>query len=902
MLSDLKWESVDSGLTQELAERIFLPELQPHQLQRVRFEAVAAALPFYPEHQLYRLGGRDVERRVLPGMCYAIWDGAGRPILIDGRSGALHEANEAAGLKLSPENTPDYIRFFLFGLRGTEGAFQLVESPPDPAVEGAEIIAGHASPLIHIDQDEHGRARYKASALIYNHALFSAIFAVSQDGDVEMVDDEPLASDIPDEAIPSAADLNARTAIVAFLSKSAVPGTSSTLPSGGTTTSSTQTLKPSVSSKSALHILAEMLLERALASQTRNRLIVHFNATQSGGTELDRFANLVVTASPIIAVETVLPFVEEIISDIVHERVPSQMRPPIISPSQGQLAGNDEGLVLLPAQTYNVAPDLERLSYDLATRDFAAIITCESFKLVPESLRVITDIVLKLPPVDTAIFEEWFEHVMGVPLQPNWQLQGDVWCKYVLHTDFEQPRRMQLPADKALDYIRGQVTERMTAVDPDQALGLAQLHGLGEARQFAEDLISDIHAAMQGQIPWTHVDRGALLVGPPGTGKTTLAKAIAKDCGIKFVQGSAAAWQAAGALPEHIMAIRKTFADARRYAPSILFIDEIDSLGNREQFTGQNASYNTDVVNAVLEQIQGLDGDAPVFVLGATNHEDRVDPALRRSGRMDRVIRIPRPNSEALGHIYGHYLDTLAEGRFDPSIELARLGRMSVGLTGADVERIVRGAVRRARKQMRQVSQLDVIAEITNKPRNPQTSLRLSPEELERTAYHEAGHAIALCLSASGGSDIGFITIVPRDDGTLGFVAPLSGERVSYTRADYLEKIEIYLAGRAAESIRYGEEHVSSGASSDLHSATMLALNMVTRFGLEKDPRLYWTDMPTDKDRELAAKLLVETYDRILQKLTEKKASLTKLAQELMARQELAGDDVQRLILGDWSK
>ena len=266
---------------------------------------------------------------------------------------------------------------------------------------------------------------------------------------------------------------------------------------------------------------------------------------------------------------------------------------------------------------------------------------------------------------------------------------------------------------------------------------------------------------------------------------------------------------------------------------------------------------------------------------------------------MDRVIRIPRPNSEALGHIYGHYLGSHAGGQVDPSIDLATLGKMSVGLTGADVERIVRGAVRRARKENRAPSEVDVIAEITNKPRNAGNSLRLTPDELERTAYHEAGHAMALCLSTSNGSDIGFVTIVPREDGTLGFVAAMPDERVSFTRSDYEEKIEIFLAGRAAEAIRYGEELVSSGAGSDLRAATALALDMVTKLGLGQERKLLWASEPTDKDREQATQLLSQTYDRITGKLKSSEAILTKLAQELVARQELTGSAVRSIFSGE---
>lgn len=893
MLDRLEWESVPDTLARELAGRV-LPEFSGKELDRAHFKAAAARLPFYATYRLYRLGGLDVaEDLPLPAECYALWDGADTAFLINGESIPLHDANKAAPLVLTPQNTADYIRFFLFCLLGGEGPFILIETPPEPNVPGAELIAPHACPLIYQGQDESGRALYKA-VLVYIGSLFSAIFAVAQSGDIEMLDDEPLVDSVPDEAIPPALDLSGARALTRYLSMTAV---TDVVPPPQV--NATPTAGPRPPTKSALLILTELLLERALVREAQNRLITHFNAIQAGGSGLDQFAKLLVNASPIIAVETRMPFVEEIIAQIIRDKGGAQQKMAVIVAGESNVPLISPALMLLPLQTNSQIPGMERLAHDLATQDLAAIITCEAFALVPESLRVITDIVLKLPPMDATIFEELFERVIGAPPPAKWRQQGDVWSKYVLHTDFEHPRRMQLQPDKAFEYIRSQVTERMTAVDPVTGLGLKQLHGLGEARQFAEDLIADIHAAIQGQIPWAQVDRGALLVGPPGTGKTTLAKAIAKDCKVKFVQGSATAWQSAGALDQHIMAIRRTFAEARRYAPSILFIDEIDSLGNRERFSDHNAVYQTDVVNAVLEQIQGLDAEAPVFVLGATNHEDRVDPALKRSGRMDRVIRIPRPNSEALGHIYGHYLGSHAGGQVDPSIDLATLGKMSVGLTGADVERIVRGAVRRARKENRAPSEVDVIAEITNKPRNAGNNLRLTPDELERTAYHEAGHAMALCLSTSSGSDIGFVTIVPRDDGTLGFVAAMPDERVSFTRSDYEEKIATYLAGRAAEAIRYGEEFASTGASSDLHAATALALDMVTKLGLGQERKLLWSSEPTDKDREQAAQLLAQTYDRITGKLKTSEAILTKLAQELVARQELTGSAVRSIFSGE---
>ena len=173
----------------------------------------------------------------------------------------------------------------------------------------------------------------------------------------------------------------------------------------------------------------------------------------------------------------------------------------------------------------------------------------------------------------------------------------------------------------------------------------------------------------------------------------------------------------------------------------------------------------------------------------------------------------------------------------DPALDTLALGKLSVGLTGADVERIVRGAARRARKVGRPMSQTDVMDEITQQAARLRVpTLTLTPADIERTANHEAGHAFALFLSASKGSDIGFVTIVPRDNGTLGFVQPLPDERVHLTRQDYEDQLDVFVAGRAAEELTYGSDQVTSGAERDLQFATEL----VTRMGDEARPRWEW--------------------------------------------------------------
>lgn len=888
MLPELKWKKLSDIAACRLAALLVDPESLTL-LDQPKFDGSYTALTFYKQHKLIRLQCVDILDREKAPEIYALWKDDASPLLLDGTSAPVHCANESEKLQLTQETVPDYIRFFCFAVRGDAGPFILLEEPPAQNVPEQEEVAKLAKPLTQKGLDETGHYLYDA-VVVYEGGVFGAVFAAAPDGQMQMVDDTPLFGKVPTETLPVFPDLRRGAMLLADLAR----------------VKAGSNLGGAPSDKPALTTLVELLLEKALRDQSHNRLIEHFNASRASASPIDQFAALMVTTSPIVVVESSLPFVEETIAEIVCSSLKVDGKPRVCKPAVGlddnqisfTLPSNGPALVLVPLQFYNRVAQLDRLAYELASRNLTAIIACEQFNLLPDSLRRLKDVTLKLPPINEALFEALFERVMGSPLPLGWQGAQNQWVKHVLHTDFEHPRRMNLSLDQAFEYIRAQVTERLTAVDPIEGLSLNQLYGLGEARQFAEDLIADIHAAIKGQIPWSQVDHGALLVGPPGTGKTTLARAIAKDCGVKFIMASATGWQAAGEhIGHHIGAIRKSFSEARTYAPSILFIDEIDSLGSREQFSGRNAQYLTEVINAVLEQVQGLDSATPVIVIGATNYEDHVDPALRRSGRLDRTIQIPRPNSESLDKIYGHYVAEAAMYiDVDSCIDTKALGGLSVGLTGADVERIIRGAARRARKDRRKLSQTDIIAEMTNKPRGSDGPLRMLPAEIERIAYHEAGHTLAEFLGASRGTSLGFVTIVPRDNGTLGFTASVPDERIGLTRKDYDEKLEICLAGRAAEDLKYGHEYVSGGASSDLKVATSLATNMITKLGLGGPHKLLWSESPMPADLELAEKMLGQAYDRVLQRLKDNEPRLRSLVHALIARQELTGDEVRKIL------
>ena len=432
---------------------------------------------------------------------------------------------------------------------------------------------------------------------------------------------------------------------------------------------------------------------------------------------------------------------------------------------------------------------------------------------MPEPLRRVADLVLTLPRIDARLFVEVFQKVLGAPPPVAWDKDGADWTRYLLHTDFHAPLRLKLAPTEAIAYLRERCKARLAQVSAGTSPRLEELHGLGEARQVAEDLIADIAAARAGKIAWSAVDRGVLLVGSPGTGKTTLARAIARACEVKFIHASAAQWQSTGALDVHLRAIRESFAEARRYAPAILFLDEIDSIGNREQLSGSNAVYQTEVIIAVLEQLQGIDPEEPVMVIAATNYVEKVDPALRRAGRLDQVVTIPLPNVAGLEQIFTYHLKPYRQAKeVGRDVDTKLLAQLAFGLTGADVEFFVRGAARRARKARRGMTQADLVAEITRRPRRPDSVVRLTPEEMRRVAAHEAGHALIGLLSPRAAHEITFVSIVPRTNGSLGFTATVPPEGAVMTRREVLERLQMVLAGRAAEELVYGKDDVGLGA------------------------------------------------------------------------------------------
>lgn len=353
---------------------------------------------------------------------------------------------------------------------------------------------------------------------------------------------------------------------------------------------------------------------------------------------------------------------------------------------------------------------------------------------------------------------------------------------------------------------------------------LNELVGMDEARKFGEELATDVTDYKRGLLTWSEVDPGCLFYGPPGTGKTTLARAIAAQCYVAFIATSFADWQTQGTGGADIVArIKETFAAARKNAPCILHIDEIDSLPRRGG-GDQNATFFQAIVNAVLEEI-GSSKNEGVIVLAACNDPSNLDPALIRSGRLDRMIEVPLPSPEALPGIFRVHLgvDDARNVR-----DLDRLALHCIGKSGADIVKIVREARRIARRAKSPLSDEHLYKAICA------SISKLSPEALRLTAVHEAGHAAV--AFRQGGFDRIIVSLASSSTYSQSSnLKPMTRESV---KADLVR----LLAGRAAEEVLLGQPSGSAGGAdaSDLARASRLALEAIAKHGLSNSGRLLW--------------------------------------------------------------
>ena len=427
------------------------------------------------------------------------------------------------------------------------------------------------------------------------------------------------------------------------------------------------------------------------------------------------------------------------------------------------------------------------------------------------------------------------------------------------------------------------IAERLTALTGPAGDGprLDVGFGDGPAVQIARRLVADLGAWRRREIEWSECSHSLLIYGHPGTGKTWLARAMANAAGIVCVEGSFSQWQSAGHLGDMLREMRQTFGLARRAAPAILILDEIDAAGSRSGDDRHNLNYRTQVINAFLAEMDALATVPGLIVVGACNHPDRLDPAITRAGRFDVKVEMPMPASDAILAVLRLHLG----GDF-PEDALELLARQAVGHSLASID----AAIRAARSEARHAGKpLDLLL--------LREQLRLPPEEddravLWRYAVHEAGHTIV-----SAALRLGTIQrmSISRNGGEVAS-RPVIGHGLL---ADIEAEICHDLAGRAAETLIFGDASAGAGgpASSDLSQATRRALAIETSWGLG-DLGPLWMSTPEtllltdDKLRARVRARLEAAQERAGNILAAQRANLLGLAEALLEKRSMRAEEI----------
>ena len=358
----------------------------------------------------------------------------------------------------------------------------------------------------------------------------------------------------------------------------------------------------------------------------------------------------------------------------------------------------------------------------------------------------------------------------------------------------------------------------------------ADVAGIDEAREELEEIVEflkDPHrfSKLGGQIP-----KGALLVGSPGTGKTLLARAIAGEAGVPFftISGSDFVEMFVGVGASRV---RDMFEQAKKNAPCIVFIDEIDAVGrHRGHGLGNSNDEREQTLNQLLVEMDGFEANEGIIIIAATNRPDVLDPALLRPGRFDRQVVVPLPDIEGREKILEVHMKKVP---LAPDVEARTIARGTPGFSGADLANLVNEAALLAARRNKRLVARQEFEDAKDKVMMgaERRSMVMNDDEKKMTAYHEAGHALVSVFEPAS-DPIHKATIIPRG-GALGMVVRLpERDRYSFHRDQMHAQLAVAMGGRVAEEVIFGHDKVSSGASSDIQNATSLARNMVTRWGM----------------------------------------------------------------------
>ena len=438
--------------------------------------------------------------------------------------------------------------------------------------------------------------------------------------------------------------------------------------------------------------------------------------------------------------------------------------------------------------------------------------------------------------------------------------------------------------------------------------------GIDEAKEEVEEIVEFLKDPRKFRRLGGKIPKGALLIGPPGSGKTLLARAIAGEANVPFfiISGSDFVEMFVGVGASRV---RDMFEQGKKSAPCIIFIDEIDAVGrSRGAGLGGGNDEREQTLNQLLVEMDGFDTNEGVILIAATNRPDVLDPALIRPGRFDRQVVVPNPDIVGREAILKIHIKKISIG---PDVKLRTIARGTPGFSGADLANLCNESALLAARKNKRIVTMEDVEEAKDKVMMgaERRSMVMTEDDKKLTAYHEGGHAI-VALNEKASDPIHKATIIPRGR-ALGVVWTLpERDKYSHTR-EYLEaNISKAMGGRVAEELIFGHDKVTSGASSDIQMATKLAKDMVTRFGMSKElgPLTYGENEDevflgrsitrqqhmseeTAKKVDIEIKKIVDQgYQKAKKILTEKIDDLHKIAKALLIYETLTGDEIKDLI------
>ncbi|CAB4442569.1 unnamed protein product [Rhizophagus irregularis] len=435
-----------------------------------------------------------------------------------------------------------------------------------------------------------------------------------------------------------------------------------------------------------------------------------------------------------------------------------------------------------------------------------------------------------------------------------------------------------------------------------QVVKFSDVHGVDEAKEELEELVEFLRdpskfTGLGGRLP-----KGVLLTGPPGTGKTLLARAVAGEAGVPFffMSGSEFDEMYVGVGARRV---RELFAAARRKAPSIVFIDELDAIGSKRNPKDQ--TYMKQTLNQLLVDLDGFSQTEGVIFIAATNFPELLDKALVRPGRFDRHVAVPLPDVRGRVQILSHHLKNVQLAR---DVNISIIARGTPGFSGADLANLVnQAAIQASRDGAREVAMRHMEhAKDKIIMGAERRSAVISDDSKRLTAYHEGGHAL-VALYTPGALPLHKATIMPRGN-SLGMTVQLPEmDKDNYTKKEYLAMIDVAMGGRVAEEMIFGKENVTTGAHNDIMTATNVAKRMVTLFGMSD--KVGPVAHPEEELDQLSTqtKLVIETEIRTITENAQIRASnilknhkeeLHRLAKALMDHETLTQEEIESVIKG----